>query len=258
MRPSLLIVPADYAPILKKFHLPYRVSGEWLISGQVCTQHTWLLFVSVMAVDTPALLLSLLPILVKEKIAFRLIKNQDSQLSLNAGEMLEVNFGKVITLYPCDLQQANRLIPLLLPFTDRSRGPQLDDCIRLGKTLYAGYAASTDEEGNPTTITIPTIPFPSASPIRRMLPKVVGKRYIPIKMIHSSVKTTLYKAFFLPTLRICLLKRGRSYLADDLYGRHIRHRFEWEMKCIRRFQPIVPVPARALLFSSYRGFLPGA
>ncbi len=238
----------EYTPILNACKVPYRVADTWLLSGEPVRANRWLLFISSMAVDTPGLLEKVLPELSSRRVAFRVVKNQLLQFEVNAGEMGIDNLGKVLTVYPRDIEELQALIEVLQPVTNGVRGPSLDDSIQVSKNIYVGYAEGLEPDGSPVRLSKPEkqlIPFPLRDqyPLHRKLKRIWAGRFRPYERLElSNIKASLYKCFDFLRLSSCMIKRGRIYTADDPWGRHVRHRLESEMKWMQRFQGIIPVP----------------
>jgi tRNA A-37 threonylcarbamoyl transferase component Bud32 len=247
----------DYSQIINKFGIGFKRGGSWLLVGEAVPSQNWLLFVSVIIADMLELLRAILPELRKEKIPFRLIRDQMAHCQLNAGHLGETEFGKVLTIYPGSIKRAKELAACLLPITECFRGPVVEDCIRLGKIFYVGYTAKgLDSTGHPICLTIPSkrqIPFdiPYGYALNKRMPGIINGHLAPYAVINAGLKGALYKAIDIRNLGLCLLKRGRAYTADDLQGRHIRHRLIWEMQMMERLWGVIPIP-KVIEFFDYR------
>ncbi len=244
----------EYGPIVTGLGVrPGRLGEHWLKVGDIAVNDHWLLFISCINKDTPALLKEVIPALLYHKVAFRIVKNQLSHYELNAGMLDGANFGKVVTIYPSSIPVARELVTLLLPVTSQYRGPVIDDSIQLGKNLYTGYVQSVDETGSPVNLSIPgekKIPFAidPRYPLHQKLGKKIGGGFYPYNIITSSYKSTLYRSANIKNLGLCLVKRGRVYVADDPGGRHIKHRLLWEKEVLERLGRVLRVPKNLVFF----------
>lgn len=244
----------QYGPIIVKAGArPKRIGDEWLTVGNIRLSCPWLVFVSCMSIDTPEMLKEVVPGLLKNGVSFRVIRDQRAHYSLNAGLLEGENFAKVLTLYPDNIPHAKTLVAALIGITNRYRGPEIDDGIRLGKTLYVGYAKMLDKCFGPVRLSIPDekkIPFALCSdyPLKLKLGKCIGDKLYPYGVIASNVKATLYKVVDKKTNTDKLVKRGRRYVADDTRGRHTMHRLQWEKEVLRRLSHCVRVPQNISYF----------
>jgi serine/threonine protein kinase len=237
----------EYAPILSKCGLTFHQGNIWLTGGGVTGFKGWVIFISCVTYRMPELLHIVAPVLLRYRVAFRVVKNQLVHYMLNAGELDIQQFGKVVAIYPETLQDATGVVNELQGLTVSFRGPLLADCVRLGAVLYAGYISNTDNEGS-GTIKNPKrkyIPFASdAKYINHKPTKIIGKHFVPFAVIAESAKVGIFKAVNIKgwALTTCIIKRGRAYTADDNLNRNVKHRLQWEMKVMESLRDVIPVP----------------
>lgn len=100
----------EYAPFLQKLDIPFSEESIWLTSGSGSVAGKWWLFVSATTLETTNLLWDLLPILKREGVQFRLIKNQLLQYQLNSGAFGDSE-SRQGSYYNCRNRTAGRMAP---------------------------------------------------------------------------------------------------------------------------------------------------
>lgn len=194
------------------------------------------LFISVITIQIFELLKMILPLLKESGTPFLLIKNDKLHYKLNAGDFGVDNIGKVMVIYPKTPLEALKLAQQINLVTQSFDGPLCSSAIRVGKILYAEDSKIAK-----------TIKFPVDRQYKKKKkhPVIVGKYYVPIAIIKTSFKGTIYKAVSIKKLsfKTCLIKEGKPVALDDHLGRSIKDRLLWQKQVTLDLQDHVATPA---------------
>src|ERR1700742_3093547 len=136
MEKAFTVHLVTYIPILKNAGIRFREDEKTLTSGKPNVNAGYVIIVSCRTVDTVNLLRDALPFLKTSKASFRIIKGQNEQYRLNSGSFGEEETGKVITIFPYDLEEAKYLAQELIKVTYKFKGPAVRDAQRIGEVVY--------------------------------------------------------------------------------------------------------------------------
>jgi serine/threonine protein kinase len=236
----------DFRFLLDGYGLPYRQEGPFLIVGEI-QAGPWVLDLSVIVSDLPRLLQQIVPILAREKVAFRLPVN-----SATAAELYSVRFGynemgKVISVFPQTSKDAAKLADLLIPMTADVRGADIPSATRLGGKVFAHTSGSVLI---PFTLPRSAIwPFNSVKrPSSKEKPtKLLHGRYLLTDRIKRDVKGDVVRAidakdWWKFRFHQVLGKEGKRDMSLDGAGRTIKHRLFWQFDVQKQLHGVVPVP----------------
>ena len=248
-----------YAAILRQYGIPFSESERYLQVNRQQEKNGWVIFISISVWQIPGILRSILPVLMAENIAFKIVKWYVSAYYINMGKYGADRIGKIITAYPASDAGAQRLVELLAPITNSYKGPAVMNAIRVGEVLFAQYRETvTGEDGKKGFKTY--LPersrglFPAGKGgIQQHKHKlIIGKYYLILSKIRVSLKGNIYKAISLKgmSFRLCVIKEGRLGMADDRYGRDITDRLLWQKDVMTDLYKKMPVPKVMDLFSS--------
>jgi len=246
----------EYSTVLNKWSIPFEEETLWLLHGRSIFNNNWILFMSMRPNQAIEVLDTVLPILKKEAVSFKLIKNQQLNFQLNDGMVFQeekdhniaIDVAKALTIYTTSEEQAIRLVGIISNCTGRFQGPDVPDAVKIGKILYASYCKVNPANSNFQMI-LPSkgrIPFKIRSEeVTRIKSKsrIIGKYYIPYETIKSVQKGIVYKAINIKKLSLtwCLIKIGREFTFDDTYNRDIQDRLLWQKNVLKDLEGHVPI-----------------
>ncbi len=246
----------DFAPLLKRRGISYKERDHWLIAGKPDTRNKWILYISCCVHNSDQLIETVLSVLQMYKVPFKLLKNQHGVLLNNWGELGEESeVCKVVTIYPDTETDAVKIVDELETRTTGFNGQHVPGCRRIGQVIYANYSKLISLPGAKKDTTILCIPKPLATPFkieRKYKPvskwvliwSMIRRGYVPVKPIRTHLKGNVYKGVNFRNLsNWCLIKWGRAYAGDDLYGRTIRDRFLAQKEKLQEFAGVAPLPS---------------
>lgn len=277
--PEAFFVPegGDYASVLGKLALSFEQSEYYYQVGAMEKTQGWILHLSVIRAQLPALLRLVLPLLVAEGVPFKIVLNTTTFDAMVDGGLGYQNLGKIVCIYTPTDAEAVRMAQALITLTGGFRGPAIPTDMRLGGCVYTRYGSFTpvvtqDKNGRPVKniynakgelipdpyyipFRLPQeIPWPFgeiASPALPVKPKLLHNKYYPIKKLKADAKGDVLKAlFFKGPLHIasCLVKQGRKDMFADLSERDVQDRLIWQETLHRQLKGLVPLPEIYELF----------
>jgi tRNA A-37 threonylcarbamoyl transferase component Bud32 len=216
----------------------YHISDKkfYIACGAITFNNVPNLYLSVITIGFIELLKMILPLLKNTETPFLLIKNDKAHYMLNAGQYGESEIGKVMIICPKSLEDGLLLAKQINLLTQNYCGPLCPSAVRIGRVLYIE----------------PLLKCKSLQPFidkgfkeinkRRT---ILGKYYIPIAIIKTSFKGTVYKAVSLKGLsfKTCLVKEGKPQALDDHLGRSIRDRLLWQREVTTDFHDHIATPS---------------
>jgi serine/threonine protein kinase len=240
----------SYASLLKIEKVAFREDDMYLSVGQRNVKTGWVLFISCRTLDTVNILKKILEPLKKNKIVFRMIKNQLLQYALNAGAYGNTEVGKVISIFPETQTEAVEIASELCKLTNSYKGPVIPGALRLGSLIFTQYNFETFESNTTSIRSSPEVskkpPFfvPKCYSVSRKRKLMIGKYYIPVELIASSPKGDIFKAINLKKLAFnwCLIKEGKSAALDDHFNREMKDRLLWQKEVLETICGEVQTP----------------
>jgi len=242
-----------YIDLMHELGLEFTISNFWIFHGTFSYDKTWLLFVSYRVSDGIKILKPLLLALKKRKCSFRLTQSPQTNYGVNCGDFGINELGKSLTIFTKSDEEAVEIYQQLKPITDVVDGPQILGCLKLSKNIYAlrSEIHNFNQIGSISTamsMQIPKdkslIPFKiNKKSYNYWKPKkIIGRCYIPIKIISQHGKGTTYKAISLKHLSFkpVIVKHGKMYEGEDHWGRDIRDRLSWEHQLSIEIQDHIP------------------
>jgi len=246
MEKAFTVNLVSYASILKNYRISFREDDKCLTVGLADTKPGWLLMISCRTLDTVRLLDLVLPMLKKQAISFRLIKNQVQQYRLNSGSFGESEVGKVLSIFPISVEQAIAVSNEVILISENFKGPVVPNSLRIGEILYLQYVETFSGELKIKVPDLKKLPFaiPERFRTRKRKKSIVGKYYVPIQLIRSSPKGDILKAINLKRFAFdwCLIKEGKPVALDDHFDRDMRDRLLWQREVINALKSNVPTP----------------
>lgn len=267
---------ADYTTLLRQHGVAWQETEYHLQVGTIPSQWGWIIHLSVITAQMHDLLETVIPLLIKREIPFKLVRNKIIAQSVLEGKMGYVQLGKVISIYPDDTQ-ALTLAQELVVITQTFKGPHILTDRHLGGIVYTRWGAfqpviMTRADGSQAKCyyntrgelikdqyTIPftlhegmSWPFASlVSPKAPVSEKVLKDKYRPMATLKSDAKGDVIKALYLKKILLvqwCLIKQGRKAMLVDDHGRDIQDRLHWQYELHKDLQGVVSIPAVYDLF----------
>lgn len=260
----------DYSELLKQFGLEYKKVKHYYQVGEIEWSQGWILHVSVVISQLPALIQVIVPFLMKENISFRVAGSREIARSILHGQYGYILLGKVICIYPTE-QQVSISADVLIKLTQAFKGPRILTDRHLGSVIYTRYGAcnpiiQVDESGredeyiyNSNGILakdIHTVPFTMpeniqwpyeniANPIPAAQSTILRNRYKHINILKPDAKGNVTKALWLKKvykLKWCVIKEGKYCMDSDDHGRDMFDRLRWQMEMHNDLCSLLPIP----------------
>ena len=261
----------DYSNLLKGHLLEYKRVGHYLQVGVIDWTQGWIIDISAIPIQAQDLLETIIPVLIREKIAFRIARNAKTARSILSGEQGYILLGKLISVYPHDDIKALEIARRLIDLTRNIKGPEILTDRHLGNVVYTRYGACNPvvftndggEEENwiyspkgkliKDTIHIPfALPdgvlWPFAILVPAKAPKresVLQDRYKPMATLKQDAKGNVKKGLWLEKwwrIKWCLIKEGKQYMLSDADGRDATDRLRWQFELQKDLQKSLPIP----------------
>ena len=221
----------DFARDLSLYGIPYQECEHWLEVGDCELRNNFTLYISVLSQQAQTLLHQVIPVLKTYGVSYRLLKNDILVDQSNGLTMGIKDAGKVIVIYPVHAKQAIQLARELEMVTVNFQGITPYDCLRIGKVLYTGMDTGISYH------------IPVAYRNRRRK-GVIGKYYIPIKLLRFNPKGDIYLGVNIKQFSFthCIIKQARAASFIDRYGRESAHKLFWQKSVLEAIQHELPVP----------------
>lgn len=240
----------SYSSLLKENGVEYVEDEAWLYHGKGPFKKNWTIYISMRTDQAITLLKVVIPFLSRNKLPFRLVKDELQSLNLNSGILGFTAVGKFLSIYTKSENQAIEIVNALNPIMQGYIGPAVPDALRIGKNIYGLYAAiigsRDNKNGSAANFVIPpksSIPFK----LDRYYPntkakKMYGKWYFKIKDLRPGPKGDIFLALNLKRLSFkpVVVKEGRYGVLEDGYGRTIKDRLLWQRRLLEEIGPHLP------------------
>ncbi|MBT1687106.1 protein kinase/lanthionine synthetase C family protein [Dawidia soli] len=245
----------DFGRLLRLKNIKFKEADQYYYQvGTVKHTEGWVLHVSVIKNQITSLLNTVLPLLIKEKIAFKIVRDVNIASTMNDGLLGNIQIGKILCLYPENKDKANDLVQALITLTLPFTGPAVSTDAKLSGNVYANYEYLT-----PGTHELP-VPFRMPKGQQWCFQKIAQPAASASNIIHSSylireVLKTDTKGNVLKTLWLngfwfknCILKEGLHDMLSDNHGRDMRDRLRWQFTLQQNLQKHLRVPKPYELF----------
>lgn len=261
----------EFGEILDYFGLEYKPVENYLQVGEIPWVQGWILHISVIAFECNALLEVLVPVLMEEKVAFKVVRDRSSANDLLFGYRGYTQLAKLVSIYPENGVKASLLAKRLITLTEGFRGPAIPTDLHLGGCVYTRYGGGNhmmamDASGKPVKLIqdtkgqwVPdpyTIPFTMPAAIRWPFDTIVAPKTPPVKktlygkyrlvsMLKADPRGSVWKAVYLKKWLFtdaCVIKEGKRGMCADSKGLDIRGRLLWQAELHRELEGIVPLP----------------
>jgi serine/threonine protein kinase len=261
----------DYTEILNFYGLEYKRIDYCLQIGEINQVQGWILHISVVISQTLDLFKTIIPVLIKEKVSFKIAEDKQTCLNLLNGTLGIAQIGKIVSIYPTNDQEAFRLSKQLIDITKLFRGPRIPTDALLGNIVYTRYGSfnpilQPDNNGKKEKyiynkkgelIKDPySIPFRLPDGISCPFPELIENTtvqksknlksiYRPVSFLKEDPRGNVFKGvylqkWFLP--KPCIIKQGKKDMYSDDWGRDISDRLIWQQDLHKKLSGIVPLP----------------
>ena len=280
-----------YTQQLEKMGVTPTITYPWAKVGNTTRIQGWKIHLSSINREGIDLMKSVVPILLEEKVCFKVAYDNNVLSLLNEGSFGVTQVGKFMTIYPHDDSNANIIVEELINVTEKFHGPIIATDLRLGNVVYARYGGfnpivEIDRLGNncyyiygnngrvvPDNYSIPIklpekidIPFQvlnKRNPIPEEVQstsKVIGPGYLLIDVISAHPKGSVYSAIDLrrqDSVSLKVIKEGRQFCLSDEHGRDMRDRLKHQENLHRILCNSIPIPKVEPYFEwNGHGYLP--
>ncbi|MBT1689233.1 lanthionine synthetase LanC family protein [Dawidia soli] len=260
----------DYATALRLRNQKYKtVEEHYLQVGTIKKTEGWILHLSAINSQISALIQAVLPILIRDKIAFKLISNARTADLLLNGKLGAFQIGKIFRIYPETDTIAHALSRKLIEATAEIKGPAVPTDAHLGGALYARYGSFNpvlmpdaagqlqryihDSSGNliPDLYNVPfALPLGRSWPFSNgLVPKpsplpVLNNTYLITSELKTDVKGRVLKTIQVKglTIRRAVVKEARHHIGTDNFGRDIIDRLRWQFELQNKLRNKVSIP----------------
>jgi serine/threonine protein kinase len=234
--------------------------------------------VSAAAVDAIRLLHDVVPLLIQERIAFKVPGNLESILHINSMATSVEQIGKVLTIYPCHYHRAFQLADVLDKKWRESNGPVVSSDWQLqpgGKVslrygTFGGGPVITDSTGRKNLALVSPdgllhsdnrsvhadlpawVPIPPFS-LYREPQAIIDDRikldtgvFFPLRLIHRSSKGDVMISLDYKLARLVILKTARRGAAGDLRGTDAHGKLYNEFAMLNGLREVSGIAPRAI------------
>jgi serine/threonine protein kinase len=266
-----------YEMILRSFKLHYKMTGYYWQVGEMTNTQGWIIHLSVIISQIKDLFERVIPILVQEKVAFKIVRNLQLAEDLLNGHFGLPQIGKIVVIYPENDTIAAHLAKKLISTTNSFKGPAVRTDAHLGSIVYTRYGSFNpliklsesgvqeryiyDAEKNliKDSYSIPfqlpdniRWPFKDVTgPIPPSSSKLLNHVYKLVDVLKADPRGTVFRGLYVKWLfhvKLCVIKQGISNMNSDLAGRDIQDRLIWQNELYKELSDIVPMPAIYDLF----------
>jgi serine/threonine protein kinase len=242
----------DFGKYLHKYGIEYRIETPWLVVGELSFDKKWIFFLSVLERDVKPLLDLVLPVLLLQKLSFRVVQSYEYVRRMNGMWMGLYEVGKVITISLPDENTAVRLARELGKLTNTFKGPVVQDALRLGAILFANICEVEVNESNEATGIISNyVPDKSKLPFRidhayrvKRRKGIIGRYYVPIRVLRPNTKGDILWGVNIKNWAFspCVIKQARGFSFYDNLGREPIHKLIWQRAVLEDIQDKISVP----------------
>lgn len=268
------VVDWSDAPLRWRFFRP---------GGALLPVQGWKIHISASAHESLRMLKAVSPLLIETQAAFKIPRHLEDIVFLNSGDGGISVLGKILTIYPTDIQQAQQLIPLLERVWPTSSGPEVvtDLRSRPGAAVSFRYGifgkspVLTDSRGihqfalssaegtlySDSRDRAPAVPPPEppvAGVPAEACPVIPGKsftvedqRYSALHQISETARATVYLGIDLQSFDSVVIKVGRPGVGGNLSGDDISKQLRREYQYLKQLESRGVSP-RAIAFSADR------
>ncbi|WP_217604900.1 lanthionine synthetase LanC family protein [Chitinophaga sp. GbtcB8] len=260
----------EYSRILEQFKLDIKQDGYYLLVGELQPVQGWMLNISVGRFQIANLINTVVPLLLKEEVPFKIVANSDLALYMLEGNLGLQLLGKVMEIYPRDDQHADNLAKELIEITRQFDGPDIPTCAHLAGCIYTRYGAiagiaGTNDAGSAVACIYDRYGQLIADPVKAPFEIMDGVHWpynieLRLKAAESSVLNGKYKIVNIINNRAkgylayakyksgifsekaCIIKQGKRKMFADSMGRDVQDRLRWQFAIYDILKGKVPVP----------------
>lgn len=261
----------DYIEIVKSYDVPWTVNSYYIQIGEITKVQGWILHISVVISQVSDLLQQIVPLLLAEKVAFKIPLDKETAENLLMGNLGTAQIGKIVCIYPEDNVNALMLAQKLVALTQSYKGPVVPTDVCLGNIVYTRYGSfkpvvQRNDDGTEEnyiydvtgklvkdTYAIPFkipagVPWPFlelSSPVVPPPKSVLHHIYKPLRVLKNDVKGNVYKGLYMKGLfrvRPCIIKQGAKNMISEDNGRDMHDRLVWQQQLYHKLADTIPLP----------------
>lgn len=244
----------EYAELLTFFGAEYKQVYYHLQVGESSRTEGWVLHVSAVVSQITDVIKTVVPILLEEKVAFKIPMDKKTGKDLLNGSLGIDKIGKIITIYPESDKQAVYIVEKLIEATRSFKGPDVPNNILLDSVVYTAYQPfdlHVSVEENVSALTDQSAaaiqwPFASIKKATKPLPKkLLNGRYRPISVLKEDARGNVIFGMYLKKLFVtqrCIIKQGFKNMSSEDNGRDIYDRLLWQQEVHNKLAGIVSIP----------------
>ena len=263
-------VVKDYANILEQYALDYKYASPYYQVGEPGKIQGWILHLTCVWIDVAGLLSAILPLLVRQKVPFKVVQNRDKAIMLSNGDLGYNQLGKTFCIYyPNDAEMAS-FTRELLELTKTFKGCSIPTDFHLGGIVYTRYGSFNpklfldpsgrveryihDSNGQlikdeyTTPFKFPKgIPWPFQEikePAEEVPTTFLKDTYKVFSTLKNDAKGRVMKSLRLNGFKIqwIIIKEAKQGVFADKNGRDNQDRLRWQHQLLQDLQGKIPVP----------------
>jgi len=244
----------DYFQFLLGYEVVSTSAGYYLQVGKIEDPIGWILHVSVIRSQLEVAIETIVPLLVKENVSFKVAVNSEIAKLLLDGSLGYTNLGKVICIYPRNEGDALSLAKKLISITQNFSGPDIPTDFNLLGVVFTCHG--TLKEKVPFAMPKGMLwPFDDIKPCSGVTPsKLLNQRYKPIAVIKPDAKGRVMRGIYMQKIFLikpCLIKEGKKHMWADDEARDIQTRLQWQKEVHDDLEGIVSIPKVIDLFMEH-------
>ena len=262
----------NYSLLLKAWGVSFVEWGHYLQVGETGPGAGWIISVSITENHVLDLLRKIVPVLLGEKVPFRIIRSFETAQAMLVGLLGHTSQGKIVSVLLDSPARAAEIAQSLIKETAAFKGPAIQTDYSLAGIVYAAYGGLSsmmitgsdgvsrlsyiDQAGNLQVdpINIPFIlpdgvDWPFAS-IKGYTPekgpsRILNGQFAITGLIKMDTKGGVYDAVRIVSFwkrEPAIIKEAIEGMASDFVGRDVQDKLDWQHLVITDLKDIVPFP----------------
>ncbi len=245
----------DYSDVLNAYNIKYTPESYYWQVNDIHIHAGWVLHLSVIRSQIPALLNLVIPDLMQGSIPFAVIRDYQIAGTLLDGGLGYANIGKTMIIYPANDKQALLCAKKLINLTKEFRGPVVPTDRHLGSIVYTNYEiCARDADDKLPASRVPFNAYAGISwpyneittPYAPKPARLLNDIYYPLNTLKFDAKGDVKRGIYFKKLwniRLCLIKQGRLNMFVDKADRDVSARLQWQYELYHHLGRDIPLPA---------------
>ncbi|MDR3716760.1 MAG: lanthionine synthetase LanC family protein [Puia sp.] len=283
----------DYLGVLQEHGYNCINTHPYWQCGDFVRSQGWIIDISIMPNDFPALLPVFLDTLRDWKCVFRVVQSRGLHIDMNNGFLGNEVFGKCLSIYLNEDTNGPEMVAVLREIAKDKGGPVIITDYSVGSNVYVRYGAFSgvagfDEFGIQVTLIVDgfgnyfedKIPSPPVMPpgieniflpliekehtnergsirSKGRMPKHIVLEYYPVKLLKSNIRGNVYKAIRFTKYGVpvwCVVKEANYGVMIDSEGRSVEEVMTWQAEVANWLSGKVKMPSVIKSFRSGKYF----